>query len=68
MSGGYLFDVSSRSVVVVCRRCGRHELCLDKPEAHSWARRHEDDCNPDASQLRTVELTASRVRRHRDTP
>lgn len=65
------FDRTQRSVVAGCTPCGRREVFTSQAAADAWALDHvyRAHPNPDLERLeRQRAITASRVRRHRDTP
>lgn len=62
------FDRTDRSVVVGCRQCGTRRLFNDRREADAWALEHVQRAHPGPSPEHMRAITASRVRRHRDTP
>lgn len=61
------FDRTKTTVIVGCRQCGTRRLTNSQAEADAWATDHVYRAHPEPSADHMRAITASRVRRHRDT-
>jgi hypothetical protein len=62
------FDRTQKSVVAGCTPCGRREVFTSQRAADAWALDHVYRAHPEPSHEHMKTITASRVRKHRDTP